>query len=155
MVRTMQAGRPLTKFQKSRPPATRPDVVGKRTPFHQSVRFPVIKFTILLKRKIGTTIEQFVDHHQHRHARLFMSVPVVKETVRRYIQQHALDVALPGMPPRKYDGITELWFDDVDSLGRCFSDAEYLQKIRPDEESFLDVHGCDFIVSNENQVFAG
>lgn len=115
----------------------------------------MIKFTILLKRKIGTSAEQFVEHHRQRHAQLFMSIPVVKETVRRYVQQHALDVALPGMPPRKYDGITELWFDDLESLGRCFSDAEYLQKVRPDEESFLDLAGCDFIVSNENPVFQG
>ena len=83
-----------------------------------------------------------------------MSVAVVNQTVRRYIQQHAIPVELPGMPPVKYDGITELWFDDVDSLARCFSDAEYLRLIRPDEESFLDLHACDFIVSTENVVVA-
>lgn len=81
-----------------------------------------------------------------------MSIEVVKETVRRYVQQHAMPVELPGLPPIKYDGITELWFDDVNSLGRCFSDAEYMAKIRPDEEKFLDLHGCDFIVSSETVV---
>ena len=115
----------------------------------------LIKFTILLARKPSLTHGQFVAHHKEVHAALFMSVDVVKDTVRRYVQQHALPVDLPGMPPVKYDGITELWFDDVESLGRCFSDAEYLARIRPDEESFLDLHGCDFIVSTENQVFPG
>ena len=112
----------------------------------------MVKFTILLKRKGSLTQEQFVEHHKTVHADLFMSVPVVKETVRRYVQQHTLPVDLPGMPPAKYDGITELWFDDVEALGRCFSDAEYMQRIRPDEESFLDLPGCDFIVSIENVV---
>lgn len=110
----------------------------------------MVKFTILLKRKAGLTFEQFVEHHTHVHADLFLSVAVVQATVRRYVQQHTLPVDLPGMPPAKYDGITELWFDDAESLGRCFSDPEYLARIRPDEDSFLDLHGCDFIVSTES-----
>ncbi|WP_174284907.1 EthD domain-containing protein [Sphingomonas bacterium] len=114
----------------------------------------MVKFTILLKRKPSLTHDQFVEHHRNIHADLFMSVAVVKATVRRYVQQHALPVELPGMPPVKYDGVTELWFDDVEALERCFSDSEYLQRIRPDEESFLDLHGCDFIVSRENVVKA-
>ncbi len=113
----------------------------------------MIKFTILLARKPSLTHEQFVDHHKNAHAALFMSIGVVKDTVRRYVQQHALPVELPGMPPVKYDGITELWFDNVEALARCFSNAEYLERVRPDEESFLDLHGCDFIVSAENGVF--
>lgn len=112
----------------------------------------MIKFTILLTRKPSLTREEFIDHHRNQHAALFMSVPVVQQTVRRYVQQHAIDATLPGMPPTKYDGITELWFDDVAALARCFSDPMYLVKIRPVEESFLDLHACDFVVSTENQV---
>ena len=114
----------------------------------------MIKFSILLKRKGSLSHEQFVAHHREIHAALFMSLPVVKETVRRYVQQHGIPANLPGLPPVKYDGITELWFDDVEALGRCFSDPEYLAIIRPDEESFLDLHGCDFVVSEEFAVLA-
>ena len=114
----------------------------------------MIKFTILLVRNRALTHAAFVEHHKSVHAALFMSVPVVKETVRRYVKQHAMPVELPGMPPVKYDGITELWFDDIDALGRCFSDAEYMAKIRPDDASFLDLAACDFIVSTENTVLA-
>ena len=74
--------------------------------------------------------------------------------VRRYVREQAIAAELPGMPPAKYDGVTELWFDNVAALGRCFSDPEYLARIRPDEESFLDLHACDFIVSTENVVAA-
>ena len=77
----------------------------------------MVKFTILLKRNSTLTQAEFVEHHTGVHAALFMSIPVVKETVRRYVQQHAMAVELPGMPPVKYDGITELWFDDVAALG--------------------------------------
>ena len=109
----------------------------------------MIKFTILLTRKPSLTHSQFVEHHKGVHAALFMSVDVVRKTVRRYVQQHAMPVELPGMPPVKYDGITELWFDDAEALGRCFSDPEYLARIRPDEETFLDLHACDFVNHRE------
>ena len=72
--------------------------------------------------------------------------------MRCYVQQHALPVDLPGLPPLKYDGITELWFDDAEAMGRLFSDAEYLRIVRPDEASFIDLKGCDFIVSEEHLV---
>ncbi len=112
----------------------------------------MIKFSILLKRHSGWTQEQFVDHHRNVHAALFMSVPVVRETVRAYVQQHAVEVTMPGLPGPKYDGITELWFNEVEALGRCFSDAEYLRLVRPDEEVFLDVHACDFLVTTATAV---
>ena len=64
-----------------------------------------------------------------------------------------MPVVLPGLPPTKYDGVTELWFDDVQAIERLFSDAEYLERIRPDEASFLDLERCEFIVSEETRVF--
>ena len=112
----------------------------------------MIKFTILLVRRPDLTHEAFVRHHRDVHAALFMSVPAVKGTVRRYVQQHRVDADLPGLPPPRFDGVTELWFDDVEALARCFSDPEYLTRIRPDEASFLDLHACEFVVSTEDVV---
>ena len=112
----------------------------------------MVKFTILLRRKPQMSHADFVEHHRTVHAPLFMSIPAVKAHVRRYVQQHALPVELPGLPPAKYDGITELWFDEVGGIAAVFGDAEYLERIRPDEERFLDLHGCDFIVSEETAI---
>ena len=42
--------------------------------------------------------------------------------------------------------------DDVAGIERCFSDPEYLARIHPDEDAFLDLHGCDFIVSEKYEV---
>lgn len=112
----------------------------------------MIKFSILLVRRPDLTHEAFVRHHREVHAALFMSVPAVKATVRRYVQQHRIDADLPGMPATRFDGVTELWFDDLEALARCFSDPEYLERIRPDEASFLDLHACEFIVSTDHVV---
>lgn len=66
------------------------------------------KFTILLARKSTLTHAEFVEYYRHVHADLFMSVPAVRGTVRRYVQQHALPFGMPGMPSVRYDGVTEL-----------------------------------------------
>ena len=112
----------------------------------------MIKLTILLRRRPGLTHEQFVTYHRDRHAPLFMSLPVVRECVRRYVQQHTVDAALPGAPPTTVDGITELWFDDLDAVAHVFTAPSYLETIRPDEEEFLDLPRCELILSREHVV---
>ena len=45
----------------------------------------MIKFTILLRRREGTSHDEFVAYHRDQHAPLFMSMPVVQQHVRRYV----------------------------------------------------------------------
>lgn len=115
----------------------------------------MIKFTAMLVRNPRLTYDQFVNHHKTSHAELFMSLPESKEHVRRYVQSHNLGVDLPGMPASRYDGITEIWFDDVDGFAAVFTSAQYMETVRPDEESFLDLAAGDVSLSTENVVHAG
>ncbi|MBC7806179.1 MAG: EthD domain-containing protein [Akkermansiaceae bacterium] len=112
----------------------------------------MVKFTILLKKRQDLTQEEFVRHHKNEHAPLFKSLPEVQQYVRKYVQGHTQPVALPGMPPSAYDGTTELWFDDIEAIGKLFTAPRYMEIIRPDEEKFLDLRGCGFLVCTENQV---
>lgn len=114
----------------------------------------MIKFTILLRRRPDLSHEEFVTYHREKHAPLFMSMPVVQEHVRRYTQQHTLQVTMPGLPPTTIDGVTELWFDDVESIAAVFTADSYMETIRPDEATFLDLAACEFIVSEEHPVLA-
>jgi DNA polymerase III epsilon subunit-like protein len=107
----------------------------------------IAKFTILLKRKPMLGHDELVGYHKTNHSPPVMSLTVVEDTVRCCVQRHASPVELSRLPSIKYDGLTQLWFDDADALARCFGDAEYMAKLRPEEEKFLDLHGCDFIVS--------
>lgn len=112
----------------------------------------MVKFSIFLRKRNEMSHEDFVYYHKTNHAPLFTSLPEVKQYVRKYTQCHGLPVSLPGMPEAYYDGITELWFDDVESIGKVFSSENYMQKIRPDEEKFLDLQKCGFLVGTENLV---
>ncbi len=112
----------------------------------------MLKFTIILRRKSGTTHDQFVAHHRNVHAALFSALPEVKQYVRRYVQVHATGETLPGLPDSQIDGATEIWFDDLAGLAGVFASENYLRTIRPDEESFLDLHACEFLLGMEHEV---
>ena len=115
----------------------------------------MIKFTILLRRTPAMTHDEFVDYHRHRHAPSFMSIPVVQKHVRRYVQTHAIAADLPGLPITDIDGTTELWFADEAALAAVFTDLTYLEVVRPDEARFLDLEHCEFLVTQDNVVYAG
>lgn len=115
----------------------------------------MVKFTAMLVRRPGTTHEQFVTHHKTAHAELFMSLPESQQHVRRYVQSHNLELDLPGMPASRYDGVTEIWFDDVDGFAAVFTSKEYMATVRPDEESFLDLSAGDVSLTTENVVYHG
>ena len=112
----------------------------------------MLKFTIILRRKPTLTHDQFVDHHRNTHAALFSSLPEVKQNVRRYVQCHSTGDQLPGLPDSKIDGTTELWFDDLAGLAALFGSDSYMMTIRPDEEKFLDLHACEFLIGTEHTV---
>ncbi len=109
----------------------------------------MVKFTILLRRHPSMSHDAFVDYHRHTHAPLFCALPAVREHVRRYVQSHTLPLPMPGLPDAGFDGITEIWADDVDGLRTVFTSDDYMASIRPDEARFLDLHACAFLLSTE------
>ena len=113
----------------------------------------MLKFTIVLRRKPGMTHDEFVAYHKGTHAALFSSLPEAKQHVRRYVQCHGTGDQLPGLPDSNIDGTTELWFDDPAGLAALFQSEAYLNTIRPDEEKFLDLHACEFLLGSETIVF--
>lgn len=114
----------------------------------------MIKMTILLRRRQDMSFEEFVAYHKTNHAPLFSALPEVQQYIRRYVQTHIVPVDLPGLPAPAFDGTTELWFDDVEAIGKVFGSEPYLQTIRPDEEKFLDLIGCSILIGQENPVFS-
>ncbi len=114
----------------------------------------MIKMTILLRRKLGMSHDEFVAYHRNKHAPLFSSLAAVKQHVRRYVQCHSTGEQLPGLPDNHIDGSTELWFDDLAGLAAVFQSPNYMATIRPDEEKFLDLHACEFLVGTEHEVIS-
>jgi uncharacterized protein (TIGR02118 family) len=112
----------------------------------------MIKFTIVLRRHPKMTHQEFVEYHRNHHAPLFCSLPEVRQHVRRYVQCHSTGEAVHGIPDSRIDGTTELWFEDAAGLLAVFTAPRYMELIRPDEEKFLDLRACEFLVGIENPV---
>lgn len=107
--------------------------------------FGMIKLVALLKRKNGITLEEFSQHWHHEHA------PLVLKTlpeIRRYIQNHA--VRVPG-GEQKFDGVAEVWFDDIQSWRQSFL-GDRGKPILDDEEKFLNRTESIFMVAEERVI---
>ena len=112
----------------------------------------MVKFSIFLRKHSSMNHDEFVQYHKNNHANLFTSIDVVKQHVIKYVQSHALPVSIPGFPEMYYDGITEIWFNDESSIAKVFGDEEYLRVVRPDEEKFIAMSECGFLITKEFQV---
>lgn len=79
----------------------------------------------------GSVLVEVVTHHKTTHAELFMSLPESTQHVRRYVQSHSLELDLPGMRPSRYDGITQIWFDDPEVFAAVCTSPQYLATSAP------------------------
>ena len=95
----------------------------------------MLKVIVLLKRKPGLSWEEFDRYWEERHGPL--AAKLVPGT-RRYVQNHI--VRQPGDPEPLYDGIAELWLDDMEAWKRLleWSAGEEGRPVGEDEAKFLD-----------------
>jgi len=71
----------------------------------------MLKMVVLLDRTADSTFEEFVEYWETEHAPLVDDLPGVKKYA----------ISLPTDPDRSaYDGMAELYFEDMDALGAAF-----------------------------------
>ena len=110
----------------------------------------MIKFVYLINRVDGMSVEAFVDHHRNRHAPLFTSIPEAAQYVRKYTVSHP--VAAENYPAPAYDGLTEIWFESWADHDAFFSSKNYLEKVKPDEPTFIGFTSVGVMVTEERIV---
>src|SRR5579864_7082042 len=108
----------------------------------------MIKLVFMLRRREGTTREQFQRYWREQHAELVRRHADALG-VRRYVQTHARDTDLDeaiagdrGSEPRQYDGVAELWWDSLEDLARAATSdqgQQAQQALLEDERVFIDV----------------
>ncbi|MQA16850.1 MAG: EthD family reductase [Pseudonocardiaceae bacterium] len=83
----------------------------------------------LLTRRADVPVQDFRRHWQEVHAPLVSELP----GLTAYVQH--LPVAVEPPPP--YDGVAELWFEDLDALRAAARSAAWAE-MRADESRFID-----------------
>ncbi len=114
----------------------------------------MLKLSILMVRRSDVTYENFVKHWGEVHGPLFAAQSESKRYVRRYIQDHRTSDALPGTTASKFDGIAEIWFDDIAGAKAFFESDGYKRNVIPDEEAFMDRKRCELLYTHEHGVMA-
>jgi hypothetical protein len=77
----------------------------------------------LVSRRPGTDLRAFLLAWSGDYARAVMSGPAFGEHVRHYVHNQ---IVLPTPPGWGYDGIAELWFDDIESASSYLRDSRKL-----------------------------
>ena len=102
-----------------------------------------IKFTEFFHRRPGMTSAAFLEHWQQQHTGVVSAI----EGLRRYIQNPA--VGLIDGVPNPYDGMVEVWFDDLQAIDRLRK-SDYWDTIVEDELRFVDRPSLQLFLSEES-----
>lgn len=121
----------------------------------------MIKLTFCLRRLPRLTPAAFRDYWYDMHAPLVREVADAMR-IRRYVQSHALDdprfvgiAATRGIEAASFDGIAELWWDNVDSMlavGDTSEGRAGSRRLVADERNFIDVVNSPLFFVNEREV---
>ena len=107
----------------------------------------MVRLTCLLRRKAGTTPQEFHDHWENVHATLIETLAAGSHVVR--YEQHPRPIeSYSGDNDPGFDGVTLQWFDSMDEYNAHMAEPDFAV-MWADIESFLDVESLHFIVTEE------
>ncbi len=107
----------------------------------------MIKITFCLRRRPELTRADFQDYWLNSHAPLVASLKGAVR-MRRYVQTHAITtsfdepIRLSRGAPDSFDGIAELWWDNLEEMSQGFGTKEGREAGRlllEDERKFIDL----------------
>ena len=123
----------------------------------------MLKLTFCLRRLPDLTPKAFQDYWHDVHGPLVREVADAMR-MRRYVQSHTLfDPRFAGIGSTRgieaapFDGIAELWWDDVETMlavGESSEGRAASRRLVADERNFIDVVHSPLFFVNEREVFA-
>lgn len=106
----------------------------------------MIKLVYCISKKPGLSDQEFFDYWHNVHAPIGARIP----GVRRFVQSRRLTVPGDRHQP-DFDGLVELWFDDMDALLAARQSPEWKASTE-DEANFIDHSRVAYFVTEERVV---
>lgn len=122
-----------------------------------------VKLSVAMRRRPGMSFEDFDNHWTHNHWNLITSVPEFTRHLRRYVQCHLVPeyaAADNGSEfhsawgEAKFDGLAELYFDNVPSMVAAFNEPKFLEVIGPDDGRYTDIPRTELLTVREVDIIA-
>jgi uncharacterized protein (TIGR02118 family) len=104
----------------------------------------MIKTFNFFKRRPELTVERFREYWLNQHAAVIRAIP----EVRKYVASLALPSSYRNNHEPLYDGISEAWFDDEETI-RKIADLPRLRAAATDDAVFVDTSKAGAIVTDE------
>ena len=106
----------------------------------------MVKLVYCIHRKPGLSREEFIRYWADVHAPIGARIP----GLRRLVHSYAL--AAPGdSRAADFDGMAELWFDDLAAIVAARRSAEWAASTA-DEANFVDLTRTAYFVSEEREI---
>ena len=106
----------------------------------------MIKLVYCITKKPGLTDDEFFHYWRNIHGPIGARIP----GLRRLVQSHRLSIPGDKYQP-DYDGMAELWFDNVNDLLAARQSAEW-KASNEDEVNFIDRNKVAYFVSAEHVI---
>jgi uncharacterized protein (TIGR02118 family) len=106
----------------------------------------MVKVVYCITRKPGLTRDAFIRYWAEVHGPMGARIPGLRKLVQSYTVP-APDEARPA----DFDGVAELWFDDLTALARARQSPEWSVS-SADETQFTDPTRCAYFVTEERQI---
>lgn len=105
----------------------------------------VIKGYSLLAKRPDVASKFFHEHWRTVHAEHAQKIT----SLRRYIQAHRIDAEVAGFAQSPYEGIAEVWWDDLAAAGLVATDPDYVNNAKIDEPNFIDMPRLANVLTEE------
>lgn len=120
----------------------------------------MVKLVFCCRRRQGMSVEEFQSRWLDVHGALVLKQRQRIPAMKRYVQSHTIHGEATNMLRESrgctepYDGITEVWFDSVDSLAEGGEDAMSagLEALM-DESQFIDFKRSSVFLTREHEIF--
>ena len=107
----------------------------------------MIKLVYCITKKPELSDADFSRYWRNEHAQIGTRIP----GLRKFVQSHSINV--PGdNTASDYDGMAELWFDNIDALLQARQSREWKESTE-DEAIFIDHTKVAYFVSEEHVIF--
>jgi hypothetical protein len=116
-----------------------PDVIVERPGGRERAG---LRLVCILRRHPALDLPRFHSHWLEHHGGLFRSIAELNEPLLAYDQNHGLD-----LPEAEYDGVTEQWFESLESWLRALDAPAQRARVEPDVAFFLDPASIQFILA--------
>jgi uncharacterized protein (TIGR02118 family) len=106
----------------------------------------MIKLVYCITRKPGLSDVQFFHYWKNVHGPIGAKIPGLRKLVQSHALPQGSDVRKPD-----FDGLVELWFDNMESLLSARNSAEW-KASSADESNFIDHNRVAYFLSEEHEI---